>query len=115
MIRRPDAKGKSRPPPRPVLSKPLVAVGGHKGVVVEVRIGPVDTVDLFPQPRTQGLLGIEQPDPLQKALAAQHLMNPGDTPGKGVDQLHVVIRGSGGLVYDTGAMTLGGSNITVHR
>ena len=47
-----------------------------------MRISSIHAIDLLRLSRRQPLLGIQTPDPLQKPLPSQHLVNPGNTPVK---------------------------------
>jgi hypothetical protein len=51
-------------------------------IIVQVRIGLANPVDLFFLTRTECFLGIQAPDALEQSLSAQNLVNPGDTTRK---------------------------------
>src|SRR6516225_3387253 len=51
--------------------EPALQIRAHEGVVVEVRIGRADAVDLLLLSRSQRLAGSEKPEPFGRSLAAQ--------------------------------------------
>src|SRR5688500_5194813 len=56
---------------RPVMiasSQPCISMLGHKGVVIQVRVEPVNPVNLLHLPRRQFFLGIQAPATFQKPL-----------------------------------------------
>src|SRR5262249_6436442 len=65
---------------RPCSGKPALQIRAHEGVVVEVRIGRADAVDLLLLPGSQRLARVETPDAFQQALAAQDFVAAGDHP-----------------------------------
>ncbi len=58
--------------------QPALPVRAHEGVVVEMRVGGADPVDLFLLARSQGLVRVEAPDAREKPLPAQDLVAAGD-------------------------------------
>jgi hypothetical protein len=54
---------------------------GHERIIVEVRIGPPNSVDLLGLAWSKGFLRIEAPSPFQQSLATQHLVDSGDAAG----------------------------------
>src|SRR5688572_9793069 len=59
-------------------TQPLIPMAGDKRVVVQVRIGVTNAVNLRELAGAECLVLIEAPAALQQALAAQHFMQPGD-------------------------------------
>src|SRR4051794_27454836 len=64
--------------------QPASEVVGHERVVGELRIAPVDAVDLRRLARAQILRGVEAPAALEQALAPQDLVAAGDDAVEGV-------------------------------
>ncbi len=60
---------------------------GHKGVVVQVRVGGIDAVDLIHLPRREIVIGIQAPATGHQALAPQHLVDTGDAAGEAVGRV----------------------------
>src|SRR2546426_9763868 len=60
------------------LTQPEVAILLDEGVVVEMRVGSVNPVDLFLLSGRQSLLRVETPDSFQQSLAPQHFVQTGD-------------------------------------
>src|SRR4051795_11471419 len=63
---------------RDMSRQPPLEIGAHEGIVVEMRIGRTDAVNLFLLPRPQRFLGIETPDAGQQPLPAQDFMATSD-------------------------------------
>ena len=53
----------------------------HKPIVLQVRVGGGDPIQLFGLPGAQTFLRVEAPDAFQQALAAKHLVNAGELIG----------------------------------
>src|SRR5262249_29180318 len=64
--------------PRIVSREPAREIGAHEVVVGEVRIAPADAVELRRLPGAEALVGVEAPDAIEQALAAQDLVAAGD-------------------------------------
>src|SRR5262249_61154931 len=58
--------------------KPALQIRAHEGIVVEMRIGRADPVDLLLMPGSQRLARVETPDAFEQALAAQDFVAAGD-------------------------------------
>ena len=67
--------------------QPFVSMAGDELVVVEVRIGLINSTDLGKLTETQCLAVIEAPDPLQQALLAQDFVQPGDAAAKAIGRI----------------------------
>src|SRR5262245_52831245 len=74
------------PSVRPAVSvaQPAVQVLPDEGVVVQVRVGTVDAVDLLRLAGAEPLVGVQAPGALQQPLPAQDLVDPGDAAGEAV-------------------------------
>src|SRR5215469_13196718 len=62
----------------PNLRQPALQIRAHEGIVVEVRIGCADAVDLLALSRSQRLARVETPDAFEQSLAAQDFVATGD-------------------------------------
>src|SRR5262249_60663593 len=58
--------------------KPALQIRAHEGIVVEMRIGRADPVDLLLMPGSQRLARVETPDAFDQALAAQDYGSAGE-------------------------------------
>src|SRR5205814_6273023 len=58
--------------------QPSMQIGAHERIVVEVRIGGADAVDLLALSGSQRLLRVETPDAFEQSLPAQDLVAAGD-------------------------------------
>src|SRR5215469_16277305 len=58
--------------------EPALQIRAHEGIVVEVRIGCADAVDLLALSRSQRLARVETPDAFEQSLAAQDFVATGD-------------------------------------
>ena len=80
--------GRAPPGARPksdrLLAQPFFAVFADEGIVIQVRVGGVDAVDLGGLARGKRFLGIQAPGAGKQSLATQDLVNAGNTAGKGV-------------------------------
>src|SRR5688500_10420027 len=65
-------------------AEPFVTPLFDERVVAEVRVGRVNSVDFFVLTRAQALIRVQAPDAFEQSLAAQHLVQSGDAPGKTV-------------------------------
>ena len=62
--------------------QPLVEVFANEVVVVQMRIGAIDAVDLFRLARAERFVGIEAPDAFEESLAAENFVEAGDAARK---------------------------------
>src|SRR4051794_32452796 len=58
--------------------QPSVAMLGDEGVVVEMGIGMIHTVDLGELAGAEGFVWVQAPDAFEQALSAQNFMQSGD-------------------------------------
>ena len=63
-------------------TEPRISMLAYKGIVIEMRIGLVDAVDLFPLSGRQIFVGVETPCALEQALSPQNFMNSRNTPSE---------------------------------
>jgi hypothetical protein len=56
----------------------------NKGIIRQVRVSPANPVDLLHLTRRQVFVWVEAPTSFEKSLAAENLMQPGNTSGKRV-------------------------------
>src|SRR5690242_18236394 len=62
----------------PNSGQPALQIGANKIIIVEVRIGGADAVDLLALSGPQRLLRVETPDTFEQSLPAQDLVAAGD-------------------------------------
>src|SRR5436305_275371 len=55
---------------------------GHEAIIIEMRVGPANPVDLFRLACAQTFIRVEAPDTLQQTLAAQDFVNAGQPTPK---------------------------------
>ena len=54
----------------------------HKGIIVEMRIGGMDAVDLCALAGAEGFVFVEAPEAFEQALAVQDFVQSGDAAGE---------------------------------
>ena len=59
----------------------------HEVIVVEMRIGLINSINLARLAGTEPFVFIETPDALQQTLASQHLVNAGDATMKTIGRV----------------------------
>src|SRR6185436_13891455 len=77
-------------------------MAGDKFVVIQVRVGAVDAVDLLTLARAQRLRRVQAPDAFQKALAPEDFVKAGDAAGiaiRGVEEGGVAISDFDGAAH----------------
>ena len=65
-----------------LIEQPLVPVRGDKGVVIQVRVGGADAVNLLSLAGAETFARVETPQALEQCLPPQHLMQAGDAAGE---------------------------------
>src|SRR5262249_56466789 len=71
----------------PDSGEPALQVRAHEGIVVEVRVGRADAIDLLALPGSQRLARVEAPDAFEQSLPAQDFVAARDHAMKAVGRV----------------------------